>query len=195
MIRFVCVGLSLVLGLGLAVIYSIKGQPISGLALAISAFYVAFGIVTGITINRVILSFNIAAVSIGFIYSIAVFTYSRGLNLQLMNAHVAALEDFTRIDLTCPHPSVALHKIQIMGIKACAVQNDSDLLESAVDLGKALHLGPMLSIIDSAISLSSSVPPDYCAVAFKKAEKLCPSAFISLSTADREVLTNFANIP
>ncbi|WP_426701377.1 hypothetical protein ACPPVV_18810 [Rhodanobacter sp. Col0626] len=160
-----------------------------------AAVYVGLGVVIGITTALESPGFKFAAAIIGLVGIISVFMYSRGLNPQVAGAHASALNDFVYIDLRCPHASQELREIQNFGTKACALQNNSDQMTSVFDLAKALHLGPTSSLVDSAVSLGRTSPQDYCAVAFKAATKLCPSAFASLSSADRETLTNLASSP
>lgn len=193
--RLICAGVLLAAGLGLAIVSLIHGQPIIALALAMAAVYVCLGVVIGITEAMDGPMFKVGAAAIGLVGIIGVFAYSRGLNPQVSSAHASALNDFAYADLRCPHPSSKLRAIDRLGIKACIVQNNSDQMAAVIDLAKAIHYGPTLSLADSAASLGHDEAPDYCAVAFKAADALCPSAFSSLSKSDREMLTKLGNDP
>jgi len=195
MLRLICAGVLCIAGIALAIVSLVHGQPITALALAMAAVYVGLGVVIGITTALESPGFKFAAALIGLVGIIGVFAYSRGLNPQVASAHASALDAFVYIDLRCPHASTELRDIQNFGTKACALQNNSDQMASVVDLSKALHLGPTSSLADSAMSLGHTPPPDYCAVAFKAATKLCPAAFTSLSNADRGALANLASDP
>lgn len=191
--RVICAGVLLAAGIGLAIVSLIHGQPIIALALAMAAVYVCLGVVIGITDAIDSPMFKAAAAVIGLVGIIGVFAYSRGLSPQVSSAHASALNDFAYADLWCPHPSPKLLAIENLGIKACMKQSNSDQMASVIDLAKAIHYGPTLSLADSAASLGHSEAPDYCAVAFKAADALCPSAFSSLSKSDRETLTKLGS--
>lgn len=195
MLRLICAGVLLIVGLVLAVMSLLDGQAVIALALAMAAIYVGIGVVIGVTTALESPGFKFAAAFIGLVGIVGVFMYSRGLNPNLASAHAGALNDFLYIDSQCRRAPPELRDITKFGIKACALQNNSDQMASVVDLAKALHLGPTSSLADSAISRAGTSTPDYCAVAFKEAEKLCQTAFPSLSSAEREALNNAVNSP
>lgn len=195
MVRRICAGVLFIVGLVLALMSLLDGHVVIALALAMAAVYVGIGVVIGVTTALENPGFKFAAAFIGLIGIVGVFMYSRGLNPTLASAHTAAMNDFLRIDFRCHDASKELLDIQEFGIKACALQNNSDQMASVVDLTKALHLGPTSSLADSAISRAGSSTPDYCAVAFVAAEDFCQTAFPSLSSAEREALNNAANSP
>lgn len=195
MLRTMCAGILFIAGIVLAILSLVRGQPITALALAMAAVYVGLGVVIGISTALVSPGFKLAAALIGLVGIIGVFIYSRGLNPQVASAHASALNGFVHIDLQCPHPSAKLRKVQNFGTKACALQNNSDQMAAVIDLAKAIHIEPALSLADSTLSLDNGTPPDYCAIAFTAATKLCPAAFASLSSTDREVLINLASKP
>jgi hypothetical protein len=120
---------------------------------------------------------------------------SRALIPNLPSAHVSAWNDFLYIEFRCPDAPTELRNLKMLGVKACARQNNSDQMALVVDLAEALHLDPASSLVGSAISPAGVSTPNYCARAFKAAEKLCPTGFPSVSIAERDALNKAANGP
>lgn len=192
MLRFILAGILATAGLVLAVISLVKGNPVVALALTLAAIYVGLGILLGVAESMINPHFQIAAAVIGLVGIAGVFLYNRAFDFNIQDAHAAAVSEFVTMELRCRPMSIELQNIQEFGMKACATQGNSDQMTAVLELAKGVHFGPTLTIVDSAASLQKSPSPDYCAQAFKAASDLCPSAFLSLSNANREALIKAA---
>lgn len=175
-------------GLILAGISLANGQPIVALALALSGIYLGLGLIIGIAESLDNPNFKAAAALIGLIGIVGVFTYNRAFDVNIQQAHAGASSSFSFLELQCRPMTPELRDIQNLGIKACALQGNSDQMSAVVDLAKGLHLGPALTLADSAASLGNAPAPDYCARAYSAASAICPAGFSSLSPADRKAL-------
>jgi len=188
MLRLILAGILGVVGIVLAGISIANGYPVIALALLLAAIYVFLGVLLGVMESMENPFFQIGAALIGLVGIIGVFVHNRAFDINIQAAHRHALEAFATMDLHCRPISKELRKIQEFGLKACAIQDNSDQMSVVVDLAKGLYLNPPLTLADSAISLQKGMLPDYCAQVFKTALNICPSAFILLSNADREAL-------
>lgn len=192
MLRFILAGILAAAGIVLAVISLVNGNPVVALALTLAAIYVGLGILLGVAESMVDPYFRIAAAAIGLVGLVGIFLYNRAFDLNIQGAHAEAMSEFLTMESRCRSMSIELQNIQKLGVKACATQGNSDQMSAVLELAKGVHFGPTLTIIDSAASLQNSSPPDSCAQAFKAASDLCPSAFVSLSSANRKALVEAA---
>lgn len=192
MTRLIFAGVLSIVGLVLAIVRLVDGQLISFIALAMAAIFVGLAVVYGVLESFQHPYFLAAASIIGVLSIISTFHYDRMFNPTLEEAHAKALVDFISLESKCRPMSYELQEFQRIGSKACVLQNTSDQLTATVDFEKDLHLGPSLSLMDSALSLKDGSAQDYCARVYKAASAICPLGFHSLSKAEREALLSAA---
>lgn len=182
----------LVAGLVLSAVSLYNGQPIVSLSLALAGGYVGLGILLGVSNTLASPTFQFSAALIGAIGLFGVFFYNRAFDTNLQGAYIEALSDLGTMELRCRPMSAELRSIQTFGVAACASQGNSDQMGAVVELGKGLHFGPTLSLVDTSVTLSKGEHPNYCARAFKAADRVCPLAFSSMSTKFRTALLEAA---
>jgi hypothetical protein len=119
---------------------------------------------------------------------VSTIIYNESFDTDLSDARSSALSSFISIPIYCKPVPVNLQKISEFGMKACAIKDNANQMSALAELWKGLYLGPGLSIVDAAISASNSQPKDYCALAYKAASDICPSAFLSMTEMQRSNL-------
>lgn len=179
-------------GFILAAISLYNGQPVVALVLALAGGYAGLGIILGVSNTLLSQNFQFAAAFIGGIGLLSVFLYNRAFDTNMQVAYIEVLSDIGTMELRCGPMSVELRNIQTFGIAACASQGNSDRMGAVVELGKGLHFGPTLTLVDTTITLSKDEHPNYCARAFKAADQACPFAFSSVSKTSRTALLEAA---
>ncbi|MFZ6681217.1 hypothetical protein [Undibacterium sp. Tian12W] len=65
------------------------------------------------------------------------------------------------------------HDVQLLGLKACSLQEYSNQMDAVLGAQKALYYGPTMSALDTANSMISKSPKDYCAEAVNIAVETC----------------------
>lgn len=188
MARIYIAGAVALFALILAVMALIAGQPVTALSLALAGVYCGLGITLGVCRSISNPLFQVAAAVIGAIGLLAVFLYHRGFDTKLREAHLTALSSFVEMDMYCKPMPIELQNIRLLGVKACAIQDNANQMSATVELAKGLYFGPTLSIADSAYSAGNESAKDYCALAYQAAVVACPNAFLSLSSAHKAAL-------
>lgn len=188
MSRFYFASAIALLGVVLAVISLIQGQAVTALALALAGIYCGLGVVLEVRQSISNPLFQAAAAIIGAIGLFAVFLYHPSFDTKLKEAHSAALSSFVQMEIYCKPMPLELQNISYFGLKACSAQDTANQMSATLELAKGLYFGPTLSIADSAYSATNAPAKDYCALAYKAAEAVCPNAFFSLSSTNKEAL-------
>ena len=181
---------SSLLGLILAGLCLWNGQPLVALSLALAGIYCGLGILFGVCEVISNPTFHTAAAVIGAIGLFGVFLSHRAFDTELRDAHIAAFAAFVDMEARsyCKPMTIDIQKISAFGLKACAMQDNADQLSATAELAKGIYFGPTLSLADSAYSLTTEPPKDYCAFAFNAAFTACPEAFHSLSGTNKAAL-------
>lgn len=192
MIRIYIAGAVALFSLILAVMALIAGQPVTALSLALAGVYCGLGVTLGVCQSISNPLFQAAAAVIGAIGLFAVFLYHRGFDSKLQEAHLMASASFLEMETHCKPMPIELQNIRLLGVKACATQDNVNQMSATVELAKGLYFGPTLSIADSAYSAGNEPAKDYCALAYQAAAAACPNAFISLSSAHKTALLGAA---
>ncbi len=188
-IRIILAGSFLAFGLGLAIVSLCNGLPVVALALALSGVYAGLGIFLGVTDSLQNPYFQISAGIIGVIGIVSVFFYNNAFNKDLQGAYIDVLSSVGTMELSCKPMTPELINIQKFAIAACASQGNSDQMGAVVELGKGLHFGPALTLVDTGAVLSKGELPNYCIKAFHAANQLCPAAFATMNKASQNALS------
>jgi|GEM_PF-1862784 len=93
--------------------------------------------------------------------------------MDLKNAHAAAMYSFVKLGNECRPITPKSQDIQLSGIKACSLQEYSNQMDAVLGAQKALYYGPTMSALDTANSMISKPPKDFCAQAVKIAVETC----------------------
>lgn len=178
------------LGLVLAGPSLLNGQPLIALSLVLAGTYCGFGVLLGVGETIPNPMFHAAAAVIGAIGLFGVFLYHRAFDIGLQDAHRAAFISFVDLEAHsyCKPMTVELQRISVLGLEACATQDNVDQMSATAELAKGIYFGPTLSLADATYSSTTDPPKDYCAHAFKAAFAACPEAFHSLSGANKAAL-------
>jgi len=160
MTRIYIAGVIVLFALVLAVMALIAGQPVTALSLALAGVYCGLGVTLGVCQSISNPLFQAAAVVIGAIGLLAVFLYHRGFDVKLQEAHLAALSSFVKMDIYCKPMPMELRNIMLLGVNACATQDNANQMSATVELAKGLYFGPTLSIADSAYSAGNQPAKD-----------------------------------
>ena len=185
-------GSFLVFGLGLAAVSLYNGLPVVALALALAGVYAGLGIFLGVTNSLQNQNFQISAGLIGVLGIIGVFLYNNAFNKDLQGAYIDVISSVGTMELFCRPTTPELLNIQKFAIAACARQGNVDQMGAVVELGKGLHFGPTLTLVDTGAGLSKGELPNYCVKAFRAANQLCPAAFATMNEASRNALSKAA---
>lgn len=182
----------LIAGVILSGISLYNNQPLVALSLLLAGAYTAIALLFGVGNSLSDPRFQITAALIGILGLVGVFLYNKAFDRNLQGAYYDVLSDMATMELRCSPMSKELANVQNFGITACAVQGNSDQMGAVVELGKGLHFGPTLTIIDTSVAQTTGQSPNYCARAFKAADELCKSAFFSLDSKSKRALLDAA---
>lgn len=191
-IRMISASGFLVFGLGLAAVSLYNGLPVVALALALAGVYAGLGIFLGVISSLQNPYFQLSAGLIGVLGLVGVFLYNNAFNKDLQGAYIDVISSVGTMELSCRPMTPDLINIQKFAIAACSSQGNSDQMGAVVELGKGLHFGPTLTLVDTGTVLSKDELPNYCVRAFRAANQLCPSAFATMNKASRNALSNAA---
>lgn len=192
MIRLIAAAAIFVLGITLGVVSLVNGHVVVALGLFLAGVNVALGTLLGISEYLTNSWFKISAAVLSILSVFAVFLYARAFQPNLQAAHVDALMAFAKVGMP-GHPAPReVQDIAAFGVKACALQGNSDQMDAVSDLAKSVYLGPGTSLADAVLSSVHEPKPDYCALAYKAVDRIDPTTFISLPTVDRKALLEAA---
>ena len=183
----------LLLGIGLAGLSVIKGEPVFAVASLLCGGYLAAVCLFGNPLTWENPTFNFWAGIIGVLGLVGVFLYNRAFNVDLQTAYIQATADMIAIEQRCRPMSPELHEVSSFGVRACAVQGSDDELHAIGELAKGVHFGPTLTLADSTAGVLKADPPNYCVRAVKAVSKLCPNAFILMQPKERSALLSAAD--
>ena len=99
-----------------------------------------------------------------------------------------------RVEMICSPLPVELMHVQERGVLSCATQSNTDYLSATFELAKGVHLGPVLSIADTAYARTLAPSKNACAQAFKVLSAWCSSAFYSMPTEYKQALLREADL-
>lgn len=175
----------LLAGMVMAVMFLFNGQPVLALfpficgALLSAAFFGALGSIGAEAATGI-------AMLAGLVF---VFNSNDFFKPKLQQGYAAVLPRILDMDTYCPLGVPETKQIRDYGLKACALQNNHDASSAVTELGKGIHFGPGLTLVDSAATLATDEKPvNHCAQAFKAADRLCPLAFSSMGKEERAAL-------
>jgi len=188
-VRIIISIIVLLLGVILSISQGIHQNYISALLFFVLAIIVALIAVLGFRTTYEMPFFKEVT---GFIILIlgvySVFFESPGFDSERQKAHIDAFNAFVKLELRqCPTNS-ELYSLQNEGMKACALQNNTDQMQAIIDLQKVRTLGPVSSFLDGLRAEVVESNQDWCAEAFKATYKLCPDAFITMSKDSKMIL-------
>lgn len=192
MARLIVAAIILILGIALGIVALINGHPIVALTLFLAGVNVALGALLGISEYLTNPWFKLSAGVLSALSMLGVFLYARAFQPNLQAAHTNALIVFAKLGTPLHPASRKVQDIAEFGVKACALQGNSDQMAAVIGLAKSMHLGPGASLADAALSSAHAPNPDYCALAYKAVNRIDPNAFIFLSAADRQALSEAA---
>ena len=192
MARLISSAIIFVFGIALGVVALVNGYPVVALAMFLAGINVALGALLGISEYLTNPWFKLSAGALSVLSVLSVFLYARAFQPNIQTAHTDALVAFVKLG-TPEHPaSQKVQEIAKFGVKACALQGNSDQMAAVTGLAKSIYLGPGTSLADAAVSSAHGPSPDYCALAYKAVDRIDPTAFIFLSAADRKALSEAA---
>jgi hypothetical protein len=192
MARLIVAAIILILGIVLGIVALVNGHSIVALALFLSGINVALGALLGISEYLTNPWFKLSAGVLSALSVLAVFLYARAFQPNLQEAHADALVAFVKLGTPLHPASREVQDIANFGVKACALQGNSDQMDAMVGLTKSVYLGPGTSLADAVLSSAHGPNPDYCALAYKAVMRMDPTAFPFLSAADRRALSEAA---
>lgn len=191
--NLISASISFLAGLVMAIMFLFKGQPVTALVPFVCGLVLGTGFFFGI-LRSLASEVYQAAIGIAMLLGVFAVCYSSDLfKPKLQRGYAAVLPLILDMDAYCPLKARETKQIKDYGLKACALQNNSDISGAVAELGKGIHFGPGLTLVDSAATLAADEKPvNHCARAFKAADRLCPIAFSSIGKEEREALLTAA---
>ena len=179
----------LLAGLVMAFTFLFNGQPVAALVPFVCGGILSaafFGVLGNLGIE--------GATGIAMLVGLVVVFHSNDFfKPKLQQGYAAVLPRILDMDTYCPLGAPQIKQIQDYGLKACALQNNHDASGAVTEMGKGIHFGPGLTLVDSAATLTTDEKPvNHCAHAFKAAVRQCPLAFSSMGKEEREALLKAA---
>ncbi|PXX46955.1 hypothetical protein [Undibacterium pigrum] len=157
----------------LSVMTFFEGNFIWGTTLLWIAVHLSLAVLTGFFDSVFEVHFQISVACITVLGFTSWLFESPFFDISLKNAHAEAMNSFANLGNECRPITPKSQDIQLLGIRACSLQEYSNQMDAILGAQKALYYGPTMSALDTANSMISKHPKDFCAEAVKIAVETC----------------------